>query len=298
MTGNLGKSFIPPSVDFDNFAPIGESDGASSTRRMNAKGFGALSGELDLRSADKSSPVRFRHGDSAAAMLDNGGFTFLSTISNPSITSTSGDLNLNAASDSKIRFRIGNTSLAFFDNTSLRPAVDNEVNLGSPSQRFEQVYSGTGTINTSDRNAKRDIKPITDEVLDAWSEVEYSQFRFKDAVEKKGQKARTHFGVIAQEIEAAFKRHGLNAFDYGILCYDEWDDLYEDIQEERIVKDETTGEETIIKVSTGKKKKVKYAGSLYSIRPDECLMLESALMRRTNKRLENRLSVLENAIVR
>jgi hypothetical protein len=260
---------------------------------LNANGFGASSGTLDLRSADSSSAVRFRHGESAAALLDSEGFKFLSTISNPSIVSTAGELDLRSAPDSRIRFRIGPESLAFFDKTSFRPSVDNSTSIGSSSLRFKQIYAGTGAINTSDKNAKQNIKPINDKVLDAWSEVEYSQFRFKDAVKEKGQAARTHFGVIAQEIEKAFKRHGLNAFDYGILCYDEWDDIYEETEEEQTIVDEETGEETIVSVKTGKKKKVKSKGRLYSIRPDECLMLESALMRRTNKRLEDRLQALE-----
>ncbi|WP_217988900.1 hypothetical protein, partial [Shouchella clausii] len=41
MTGILSKTFIPSTVEFDNFAPLGDSDGAKSTRRMNASGFGA-----------------------------------------------------------------------------------------------------------------------------------------------------------------------------------------------------------------------------------------------------------------
>ncbi|WP_332695128.1 tail fiber domain-containing protein [Halalkalibacter lacteus] len=291
----LNLQFIPSSVAFDNYAPLGDSEGARTTRRMNANGFGATSGTLDLRSGDPSSAVRFRHGNNAAALLDSTGFKFLSTISNPSIVSTAGELDLRSAPDSLIRFRIGANSLAFFDNTSFRPSIDNNTSIGSSSLRFKQVYAGTGTINTSDKNAKKDMKPINDKVLDAWSDVAYSQFRFKDAVKEKGKAARTHFGIIAQEIEIAFKRHGLNAFDYGILCYDEWDDMYEEMEEEKTVVDEETGEETIMSVKTGKMKKVKSAGRLYSIRPDECLMLESALMRRTNKRLEERLSALEKA---
>ncbi|THE09430.1 hypothetical protein E1I69_22455 [Bacillus timonensis] len=293
MTGNLSKEFIPSSVQFDNFAPIGDSDGASTTRRMNANGFGAVSGELDLRSADESSAVRFLHGASAAALLDNKGLKFLETLKNPTVASTSGDLTISSASDSFIRFRSGTDSIAYFDNTAFKPTKDNSINLGSSSQRFKQLYTSTGIINTSDRNAKRDIKPITDKVLDAWSKVEYSEFRFKDAVKEKGNKARIHFGIIAQEIDEVFKSHGLNALDYGILCYDEWDDQYEEIIEKKTIIDKETGEEKIVDVPAGRMRKVVSGGSMYSIRPDECLMLESALIRRTQKQLQDRISEIE-----
>ncbi|WP_156291735.1 tail fiber domain-containing protein [Oceanobacillus salinisoli] len=289
MTGNLSKAFIPSSVQFDNFAPIGDADGNKTTRMIHASGFGAISGELGLRSADKTSPVRFYHGDSDAALIDNSGLKFLEAIENPIIASTSGDLNLSSATDSFIRFRSGLDTVAYLDRAALKPAKDNKVNLGSSSQRFNQIYTSTGIINTSDRNAKREIKPITDQVLDAWSEVEYSQFRFKDAVKEKGRKARIHFGLIAQEIDEVFQRHGLNAFDYGILCYEEWEDEFEEVTEEKNMIDK----ETAAKASTAKMKKIRSAGSLYSIRPDECLMLEAALMRRTQKRLEDRFSELE-----
>ena len=52
--------------------------------------------------------------------------------------------------------------------------------------------------------------------------VEYVQFRFNDAVEKEGDGARWHFGVIAQRVKAAFEAEGLDPFAFGILCYDEW----------------------------------------------------------------------------
>jgi hypothetical protein len=49
------------------------------------------------------------------------------------------------------------------------------------------------------------------------------KFRFKDAVATKGDAARTHIGVVAQEVIAAFSAEGLDAMQYGIVCYDEWD---------------------------------------------------------------------------
>jgi hypothetical protein len=52
-------------------------------------------------------------------------------------------------------------------------------------------------------------------------------FKWNEAVEKKGTKARIHFGIIAQELAEAFRSENLNPDDYGMFCYDEWEDQYE-----------------------------------------------------------------------
>ena len=48
-------------------------------------------------------------------------------------------------------------------------------------------------------------------------------FKFNDAVQAKGDAARIHVGVIAQEVIAAFEAEGLDPMRYGIVCYDEWE---------------------------------------------------------------------------
>jgi len=42
-------------------------------------------------------------------------------------------------------------------------------------------------------------------------------------VQKKGDNARIHVGVIAQEVIAAFQAEGLDPMRYGIVCYDQWE---------------------------------------------------------------------------
>jgi hypothetical protein len=140
--------------------------------------------------------------------------------------------------------------------------------LGSGGIRARTIYAGTGAINTSDRREKQDIDPITDAVLDAWAEVEFCAYRWKVAVEEKGDAARVHIGLIAQDILDAFTRHGLDARRYGLFCYDEWTSTYE------------PGE-------YGEMTEVAKNGNRYGIRPDQCLFLEAALMRRELKRLRS-----------
>lgn len=103
---------------------------------------------------------------------------------------------------------------------SFRPFDDGTKALGGSSNRWNTVYAVTGTINTSDENEKEAITAIPDAVLDAWAEVQYQQFKFKDSVTEKGMAARTHVGVIAQRVKEAFEAHGIDPFEYGILCRD------------------------------------------------------------------------------
>lgn len=166
------------------------------------------------------------------------------------------------------------------------PWTDNELKLGVASNRWSEVFAGTGTINTSDEREKQDIQPIEDAVFRAWAKVNFVQYRFRDVVAKKGDKARIHFGLIAQQVKEAFESEGLNAFDYGLLCYDEWEDQYEDVEviDVEEVKDEITGEVITPQQSHTEKHLVQKAGNRYGIRYDEALALECAYQRWMNQK--------------
>lgn len=106
------------------------------------------------------------------------------------------------------------------------PGSDNAISAGMPSLRYSVVYAGTGTINTSDEREKQDIRSISGAEGRVAKKLKscIRAYRWKDAVEKKGHKARVHFGSIAQEVIAAFRSEGLDPMQYGIVCYDEWDE--------------------------------------------------------------------------
>ena len=50
----------------------------------------------------------------------------------------------------------------------------------------------------------------------------FKKFKFKNSVSKKGSDARTHTGIIAQEIESAFTAEGLEASKYAFWCKNTW----------------------------------------------------------------------------
>lgn len=120
----------------------------------------------------------------------------------------------------------GGTPLFVVDGTvASRPGADNTYNLGTAIYRWANVYAGTGTINTSDERTKEQIRPLEDAEKAVATKCKklIRAFKFKESVTKNGDKARTHIGVIAQEVVEAFRSESLDAFEYGIVCFDAWD---------------------------------------------------------------------------
>ena len=119
-------------------------------------------------------------------------------------------LYLNAASNGQQR---SFTPSNFFDGA---------MNLGVSSHRWATIFATTGSINTSDRNAKQDIEDLSDAEKSVAVALKglIKKYRFKDAVAQKGDDARIHIGVIAQDVEQAFTDAGLDGFRYGLLCKD------------------------------------------------------------------------------
>ena len=111
-------------------------------------------------------------------------------------------------------------------STSSGGASDNALDLGRSARRFKDIYAANGTIQTSDRNEKQDIEALTD----AETRVAVAakgllrKFRWQSAVASKGDDARIHFGIIAQDLQDAFTAEGLNAGDYGMFISSTWTD--------------------------------------------------------------------------
>ena len=125
----------------------------------------------------------------------------------------------------------GGTPLLVVDGTvSTRPGADNSYNLGTAAYRWATVFAGTGAINTSDERQKQDIRNLStaETAVAARLKSLVKAYRFKDAFAAKGDAARIHVGVIAQDVTVAFATEGLDPMHYGILCYDEWVDEFDE----------------------------------------------------------------------
>ncbi len=135
----------------------------------------------------------------------------------------------------------GDTALLFGDNidailpwsASSNAARDDAIDLGRSATRFDDIYATNGTIQTSDRNEKQDIAELSDaeQRVAVAAKGLLRKFRWKDAVVEKGDEARTHFGIIAQDLQAAFAAEGLDAGNYAMFISSTWTD--EETGEER-----------------------------------------------------------------
>jgi hypothetical protein len=119
---------------------------------------------------------------------------------------------------------VGTGDAIFPMNPSTNNPRDNAIDLGVSSARFDDIYATNGSIQTSDRNEKQDIA----ELSEAEQRVAVAckgllrKFRWKDAVAEKGDDARIHFGIIAQDLQDAFAAEGLDAGRYAMFISSTW----------------------------------------------------------------------------
>jgi hypothetical protein len=118
----------------------------------------------------------------------------------------------------------GATQGSFYPVTLSGGNLDNGLDLGTTSARWDDVYATNGTIQTSDRSEKQDIQALTDaetRVATACKGL-IRRYRWISSVEEKGEDARYHFGAIAQDVEDAFTAEGLDAGDYALFIRTTW----------------------------------------------------------------------------
>ncbi len=162
--------------------------------------------------------------------------------------------------DDTARLLVGASANSFkWSTTYYLPGADNTITLGSGTFRWSTVYAGTGAINTSDVREKDRIQDIEEAAFRAVRKVNFKQFKFRDAIATKGEEARWHFGAMAQQVQEAFESEGLDAFAYGLLCYDEWPEQPEQRDEAGSITQEYLA-----------------AGNRYGVRYDELLCLKMA----------------------
>ena len=145
------------------------------------------------------------------------------------------------------------------------------------------IWNGTACQITSDQRLKQQITEIDDKLLDAWEDVEPSQFKYNDAVNEKGKdKARLHTGYVVQQIDSACKSHGVDVSTYGLYCHEEYPEETEEVEVEQ-----TDG------TKTKERKVIREASEHYSLRYTEVYAVECMYLRRCIARLTARIEELE-----
>lgn len=263
-------------------------------------------------------PINFK-GDPSGTF-----YGFATTDGNGAAIGVTGDNKFQVVAGGETRLQIKQASTF---SRAVTPGNDNSTPLGDTVNRWSTVYAGTGSISTSDGREKTNPLSVnelssvvcgesnSDVILDAWGDVSLIAFKWLNAIKEKGDDARWHFGVIAQQVKEAFDKHGIDGTIFGLLCYDEWDDQFDTIPAEVVhhpdeFKDEVLTDDdgstyinkVLIKeswhevIKPERKVLATPAGNRWGIRADQCLWLEAAYQRRERNRLDERVKKLEEAV--
>jgi hypothetical protein len=211
--GTTGSAFFP-TITFDKTA------NASSNQGMGNINYYYLN-----TSGSRNLGAQIRAVGAAFSGTTYTGWLYLNSLAN-----TSGLRNYLFSSTFDITDSVGSPYFRVSASGCTPGDEDNVNTLGSATYRWSVVYAGTGTINTSDINEKEQIANLDAAELRVATAIKgmIKKFKWKDAVAEKGDGARIHVGVMAQEVEAAFRAEGLDPDRYGLFCKDIWWEREED----------------------------------------------------------------------
>ena len=173
-----------------------------------------VNGEIDLFESDGTT-----FGDAAPMLTFNTDRAWSFTNYGTGTTST---LALSSASDQKI-FRVGRESELAVDvddcpfrvqvgggshvtTEAIVPRLNTTYDLGSTGLRWNDLWTTSGSIETSDKNAKEDIQDAT-LGLDFVEQLKPKTYRFKN-------KKRRHYGFLADEVKECIDTCGIETKDF------------------------------------------------------------------------------------
>jgi hypothetical protein len=109
-------------------------------------------------------------------------------------------------------------------DTDTANGTDAICDLGTYYNRFRIGKFSSGTSTTSDGREKRNIEELNEAELRVATRCKslLRKYQRTEALELKGDDARLHFGIIAQDLEQAFADEGLDAHRYAMFLEDTW----------------------------------------------------------------------------
>jgi hypothetical protein len=171
---------------------------------------------------------------------------------------------------------------------NLYPGTNGSQNIGLGGNRWATVYAATGSISTSDARVKTSVQPLTTAEIAASKALaaEIGTFKFLSAVAEKGTAARMHIGMTVQRCIEIMGQAGLDPFDYGFVCHDEW---AEEIKHHPEVPEQPANDvRGAIPAIPARDEVTRTAGDGYSFRTDELLLF-------ITRGFDSRLAALESA---
>ena len=107
--------------------------------------------------------------------------------------------------------------LGVTDSTwTLCPNGKDYLRLGTSNHRWNQIYSNSTSISTSDRKEKKDIEPLDEFARTLIMSLKPVSFKFIN-----GESGRTHYGMIAQDVEESLEELGITPLDIAAFCKDQ-----------------------------------------------------------------------------
>lgn len=205
--------------------------------------------------ADLPYAFNFYGGASSIANLAN---TASTSIAAWRVENTAGNAWYGVDTDGFGVLRSNGVSRVKFGPNKLNPATDSNIDLGTAATgRYRDLFLLNAPTVTSEAFDKVWRGGFTEAELRVARRLSslIGLFQWKDAIaekEPKGKVARLHAGVTAQSVVSAFEAEGLDAFKYGLVGLDTWEDQAAVLDEE--------GNEVQPYIR---------AGSRHSLRPDE-----------------------------
>ncbi len=117
-----------------------------------------------------------------------------------------------------IGFATAGNERYFMGNSALGPVQDNAKDLGTGSNRWDDVRATNGNILTSDKNEKNTIT-ASDLGLNFVNKLTPVSYKFNKSKDGKAG-SRTHYGLIAQDIETLLGTLGKSTTDFAGFCKD------------------------------------------------------------------------------
>lgn len=181
---------------------------------------------------------------------------------------------------------------------SILPSVTGTLFVGSASRLWQTFYAVNGTINTSDARLKTPVRPMTAAELAAAKDLarEIGFYKRLNAIDREGaEAARFHAGMTVQRAIEILTAHGLDPFELGFICYDQWEDQYRTIEAELKESgefDETGKAIMVVDVPAHQVLEVA-AGDRYGFRMDELTAFMIRGLAQAQDELEARVLALE-----
>lgn len=96
-------------------------------------------------------------------------------------------------------------------DAQLFPNADNSYSFGKSGLRWGALWSGTGTIQTSDERDKENIQPLTNS-LNIVNDLKPSSYQWKNKT------SDIHFGLIAQDVESTMNKFNIPKYEGLLYC--------------------------------------------------------------------------------